>query len=122
VDNFAVPKGSGPIPSLWSDPTVPICLNQAQEGGWSIGWRWHPSQTFVTQRVSEWLKALNWRRAKLVIHSEEGWVSANALDNAELNWQLSEWRRDSRIELIFADPQNVDALQAGLARCRVQAD
>ncbi|WP_025112627.1 GTP-binding protein [Pseudomonas sp. H1h] len=122
VDNFAVPKGAGPIPALWSDPAVPICLSQAQEGGWSIGWRWHPGQTFDTQRMSAWLQALNWRRAKLVIHSDEGWVSANALDNVELNWQPSEWRRDSRIELIFADSQHIDALQAGLARCRVQAD
>jgi len=122
VDNFVEPKGAGSIPALWSDPAVPICLSQAQEGGWSIGWRWHPGQTFDTQRVSEWLRALNWRRAKLVIHSAEGWVSANALDNAGLHWQLSEWRRDSRIELIFTDPQNVDDLQAGLAQCRVQAD
>ncbi|WP_207848637.1 MULTISPECIES: CobW-like GTP-binding protein [unclassified Pseudomonas] len=122
VDNFVEPKGLGSIPALWSDPAVPICLSQAQEGGWSIGWRWHPGQTFDTQRVSEWLRALNWRRAKLVIHSAEGWVSANALDNAGLQWQLSEWRRDSRIELIFTDPQNVDDLQAGLAHCRVQAD
>jgi hypothetical protein len=101
VDNLVVPQGAGPIPALWSDPASPICLSQAQEGGWSIGWRWHPGQTFDTQRLSQWLQSLNWRRAKLVIHSVEGWVSANAVDNAELDWQPSEWRRDSRIELIL---------------------
>ncbi|PAW53494.1 cobalamin biosynthesis protein CobW [Pseudomonas moraviensis] len=121
VDNLVVPQGAGPIPALWSDPASPICLSQAQEGGWSIGWRWHPGQRFDTQRLSQWLQSLNWRRAKLVIHSAEGWISANAVDNAELDWQPSEWRRDSRIELIFADAHNVADLQAGLAQCQIQA-
>ena len=118
VDNLVIPKGSGPMPAVWTDPTQPICLSQAQEGGWSIGWRWHPRQIFDKQRIADWLTRLNWQRAKLVIHSTEGWVSANALDNAELSWQASEWRKDSRIELIFVDPQNIDELQQGLSGCR----
>jgi G3E family GTPase len=118
VDNLVVPKGLGQMPAVWSDPTLPICLSQAQEGGWSIGWRWHPGQIFNKQRIAEWLISLNWQRAKLVIHSAEGWVSANALDNAELNWQVSEWRRDSRIELIFGEALDVEVLQRGLSGCR----
>jgi G3E family GTPase len=118
VDNLVVPKGLGQMPAVWGDPTLPICLSQAQEGGWSIGWRWHPGQIFNKQRIAEWLTSLNWQRAKLVIHSAEGWVSANALDNAELNWQVSEWRRDSRIELIFGEALDVEALQRGLSGCR----
>jgi hypothetical protein len=107
------------MPAIWSDPVVPICLSQEQEGGWSIGWRWHPSQTFDSTRVGRWLESLVWRRAKLVIHSAAGWVSANALDNSPLDWQPSEWRRDSRIELIFKEPQEVDSLQRALADCRL---
>ncbi len=120
VDNLAVPKGLGQMPSVWTDPALPICLSQAQEGGWSIGWRWHPGQTFDKRRMADWLASLNWQRAKLVIHSSEGWVSANALDNGELIWQASEWRKDSRIELIFVDPHNIAELQKGLAQCRIQ--
>ena len=119
ANNLLMPEGPTQLPAVWSDPTVPICLSQAQEGGWSIGWRWHPHQTFDKQRVAGWLKSLHWKRAKLVIHSADGWVSANALDNASLEWQTSEWRKDSRIELIFAEAQNIDQLQAGLARCRL---
>ncbi|MFL1499676.1 CobW family GTP-binding protein [Pseudomonas sp. O64] len=118
VDNFDVPKGLAQLPAIWADPAQPICLSQAQEGGWSIGWRWHPSQHFATQRLHHWLTSLEWRRAKLVIHSTEGWVSANAVDNSTLTWQPSEWRRDSRIELIFGQPQDVAALQRALAACR----
>lgn len=118
VDNFIAPKGLAQMPAIWTDPALPICLSQDQEGGWSVGWRWHPSQTFNAARVGQWLESLVWRRAKLVIHSVDGWVSANALENSVLDWQPSEWRRDSRIELIFSEPQEVDSLQRELADCR----
>jgi hypothetical protein len=106
------------MPAIWTDPSAPICLSQGQEGGWSIGWRWHPSQQFDRQRLQQWLESLDWRRAKLVIHSLDGWMSANAVDNAVLAWLPSEWRRDSRIELIFSEAQDIAQLQRGLADCR----
>lgn len=118
VGNIIEPKGLARMPAVWPHPSVPICLSQQQEGGWSIGWRWHPGQIFEPTRIARWLEDLQWRRAKLVIHSREGWVSANALDNSPLQWQASEWRGDSRLELIFSERQDVDALQAALARCR----
>jgi G3E family GTPase len=118
VDNFVAPKGLAQLPAIWTDPALPICLSQQQEGGWSVGWRWHPSQTFDAMLVGRWLESFAWRRAKLVIHSVDGWVSANALENSVLDWQPSEWRRDSRIELIFSEPQDVDSLQSDLADCR----
>jgi G3E family GTPase len=121
VDNFVMPRGLARIPAIWSDPALPICLSQEQEEGWSIGWRWHPGQVFDVARVTHWLASLGWRRAKLVIHSVEGWVSANSLESAELQWQASEWRQDSRIELIFSAPQDVDLLQQSLAECRLSA-
>ena len=116
--NLPLPTGLAQLPAVWSDPTEPICLSQAQAGGWSIGWRWHPSQIFDQGRIADWLAALDWKRAKLVIHSTDGWVSANALENAELECQVSEWRRDSRIELIFSDIEELGVLQRGLAACR----
>jgi G3E family GTPase len=121
VDNLSVPKGLAQMPAVWKDPALPICLSQEQEGGWSIGWRWHPSQAFEAALVGRWLESLAWRRAKLVLRSGEGWVSANALDNSVLEWRPSEWRRDSRIELIFSEPQDVDSLQRALAQCRLRS-
>ncbi|MBV4461185.1 cobalamin biosynthesis protein CobW [Pseudomonas sp. COR58] len=118
VDRLNVPEALAQIPAVWSDPALPICLHQARDGGWSIGWRWHPGQVFDSARVRQWLESLVWRRAKLVIHSADGWRSMNALDNAPAPWQPSEWRKDSRIELIFAERQDVATLQAGLAGCR----
>ncbi|AHL36767.1 cobalamin biosynthesis protein CobW [Pseudomonas brassicacearum] len=118
VNNLVLPKDVGQMPAIWTDPKSPICLYQQQEGSWSIGWRWHPSQSFDTVALAQWLRGWGWKRAKLVIHSADGWVSANALDGTALGWNASEWRQDSRIELIFDEPQDVDALQAGLANCR----
>jgi len=115
-----LPTGAGPLPALWSDPAQPICQLHEEDGGWSIGWRWHPSQRFERDKVAAWLAALPWRRAKLVLHgADDGWYSANALDGAPLAWRSSEWRRDSRLELIFAAAQDAAALQAGLVACRL---
>jgi len=108
-----------PLPAIWTDPTQPICLDHSQDGNWSIGWRWHPSQRFDTEKLQHWLSGLDWLRAKLVIHSPDGWVSANAVDNSSVQWQPSEWRRDSRIELIFAEKQEIESLKAGMAQGRL---
>lgn len=114
VDNL----GSAPK-ILWTDPSQPICLAQEGEGGWSIGWRWHPAQQFYPQRLQAFLRTWPWRRAKGVIHSVEGWRSFNGLNGDMPVWQTSDWRRDSRIELIFDQPQSQPTLQAGLSECCV---
>ena len=100
-------------------PPEPICQVQAQAEGWSIGWRWHPSQRFELMQVQQWLGSLAWRRAKLVLQTNAGWLSANALDGQSLHWQNSEWRKDSRLELIFSEAQDVASLQAGFQQCRL---
>ena len=117
VDTLALPRSLATIPAIWTDPRQPICLSQSQQEGWSIGWRWHPSQRFSRERIETWLQGMDWRRAKLVINSEGGWISGNALEGAALNWQASEWRKDSRLELIFAEPQDEAELNAALAAC-----
>jgi G3E family GTPase len=117
VPNVAAARTLGQLPAVWTDPMKPICLSQGQAEGWSIGWRWHPDRVFDAQKVQQWLQSLDWRRAKLVIHSPPGWVSANALEGGALNWSPSEWRKDSRLELIFASPQDEAALNAQLAAC-----
>ena len=114
-----LPSGPGALPVLWPDPAQPICQIQNQPEGWSIGWRFHPSQTFELMQVQRWLAALGWRRAKLVLQTNAAWLSGNALDGAPIHWQASEWRKDSRLELIFSGPQDDMALQDGLLACRI---
>jgi hypothetical protein len=115
-----LPSGAAAaLPQIWRTPAEPICQVQARPEAWSIGWRWHPSQRFELMRVQHWLQALPWRRAKLVLQTNAGWLSANALDGQPLHWQNSEWRKDSRLELIFAEAQEVEALARGMAACRL---
>ncbi len=114
-----VAEGRAAPPLLWRDRREPICQVQEQDEAWSIGWRFHPSQQFELMRVQLWLASLPWRRAKLVLQTNAGWLSANALDGAALHWQASEWRQDSRLELIFNAAQDAAALQAGLRACQL---
>jgi len=114
-----LPRASATMPQIWRTAEEPICQIQAQPEGWSIGWRWHPSQTFELLRVQQWLASLDWRRAKLVLQTNAGWLSGNALDSQPIHWQRSEWRNDSRLELIFREAQDASHLQAGLQACRL---
>lgn len=121
VDKLPRETPSNPAGALWTDPRQPICLAQQGEGGWSVGWRWHPSQRFDATRLLAMLESWPWRRAKGVIHSDTGWQSFNGLEGEALAWQPSEWRKDSRLELIFDQPQLLDTLQEALVACRLEA-
>lgn len=117
VDEPVTPNESGLLGGLWINPRIPLCISQQGQAGWSIGWKWHPSVMLDPASVGNFLRRWAWRRAKLVIHTPGGWQSLNALDGQAANWQASEWRKDSRIELIFDQPQSQEALQQGLQDC-----
>ncbi len=114
-----LPDNAASRATVWLDPSQPICQSGGQADGWSIGWRWHPSQQFELMRVQTWLASLRWRRAKLVLHTNAGWLSGNALNGEPIHWQSSEWRKDSRLELIVAEPQDEQVLSAAFAACRL---
>ena len=117
VDKSLICKDISHIWQVFSSPETPIVMTQLQPEGWSVGWRWHPSRQFSLSRLQLWLESLNWRRAKLVIHGSGGWFSTNSVDNCVAAWKSSEWRRDSRIELIFDQQQDLNSLLFGLKNC-----
>lgn len=117
VDNSLIYKDFNHIGSVFSDPHTPMVMTQHQPEGWSAGWRWHPSRQFDLDLLQQWLESLDWQRAKLVIHGSAGWFSNNSVDNSIAQWRSSEWRKDSRLELIFAQPQDLDLLCSGLECC-----
>ncbi|MBA1189182.1 cobalamin biosynthesis protein CobW [Pseudomonas entomophila] len=108
-----------PLQSVWTDKTRPLVA--VHEGGseWSWGGRWHPNQRFSLTGITEVLTSLDTLRVKAVIHSQEGWVSFNGVGNERAPWQASEWRRDSRIELIFPQVQEAEQLGKAFSRCLV---
>jgi G3E family GTPase len=119
VAPLPLPDAKEVIGGVWLDPRQPFCQSQGSADGWSIGWRWHPSQRFDLQQLAQWLGRLNWRRAKLVVHGAQGWRSANALAGEALLFKPSEWRKDSRLELIFDEPQSEDQLNERMRACRL---
>lgn len=119
VNNLPEADLSTATTALWIDPSQPICSAQQGEGGWSIGWRWHPSRQFDPQHLQAFLAAWPWRRAKGVIHSPDGWQSFNGLEGDWPQWQPSDWRKDSRIELIFEQSQQEPLLQTAMAACLI---
>lgn len=119
VDNLTLAATGNSLPTVWTNPDKPICASHATAASWSVGWRWHPSQRFDLERLRHWLGEEGWQRAKMVIHGANGWVSANAVDNDDLIWESSDWRHDSRLELIFNTAQDAEALQARFEACRL---
>jgi len=114
-----LPSSLATLGSVWLNPQQPLCQSQGNAEGWSIGWRWHPSQQFDLAHIKEWLESLEWRRAKLVMHGPQGWQSANATKGQPLTFRPSEWRKDSRLELIFAEPQAQKPLNDAMTACRI---
>lgn len=81
----------------------------------TLGWRWHPQDTFDLDRLGEVLgglpKAL---RVKGVFHTDAGWKLYNRADGA-VSLEDSAWRRDSRLEVIgetgqLPDPEALEAV------------
>ncbi|EIK97446.1 putative cibalamin biosynthesis-like protein [Pseudomonas sp. M47T1] len=117
VGNIAAPAESPA--TLWIDPFRPIMAVHNQAQAWSMGWRWHPQRIFDERKVLEWLSTMVWRRAKGVVRTGDNWHSFNAVDNVIPALQRSEWRRDSRLELIFEGPQDEAALGDSLRECLI---
>lgn len=115
---FEVPK-TVELSTVWADPELPLLQINEQVEGWSAGWRWHPDERFDCHALGIYLQSLQFLRAKGVIRSAGGWLSANVVGQQTIEWRASEWRRDSRLELIFTQAQDPLVLQAGLQRCRL---
>ena len=97
------------------------CLERGESLGYaSLGWRWHPADSFSLDALTQLLDGLDRRlRIKAVWHTDAGWQLFNRSDGrSELS--PSAWRRDSRLELIgeigtLPDPE---ALGERLAGCQ----
>lgn len=87
-------------------------LDTPSTGYWSLGWQWSAEQRWDRKKLEDSLAALPWIRAKLIIHTPEGWYSANAVAGAAWGFTPSEWRKDTRLELIFAQPYPKDSVLA----------
>ncbi|MBF7144357.1 MULTISPECIES: CobW family GTP-binding protein [Pseudomonas] len=86
---------------------------------WSIGWQMEAEHLIALERVEALLNQWPWTRAKMVLHSPDGWYSANLVPGQPIQWACSEWRRDSRLEMIFDEVQPEQALNSAWLNCRL---
>lgn len=94
-------------------------MHQEHEA-WSVGWQWPPRDCFDMEQLTTTLADWSWIRAKGVLHGMQGWYSLNAVaPERQWEWQASEWRRDSRLELIFMTPQSSEDLEQALLNCQL---
>lgn len=119
VDLLPARLGDSPLQGVWTDRTRPLIAVHEDGAAWSWGGRWHPAQQFSLACVTKVLASLATTRAKAVIHSSEGWMSFNGVRNDRTAWQCSEWRKDSRIELIFPQAHSSEALANLFSQCLV---
>jgi hypothetical protein len=116
-----------PLADTTRKPELPAVLTSERpirqiheaEDRFAIGWRFHRDRLFKREMLVEWIAELPaLLRAKAVLHiADHEWQSYNFAMAAEGEWRNSEWRRDSRIELIFETPMDATVLEADLLKC-----
>lgn len=84
---------------------------------WATSWQLPPQVLVDLTKLEQFILNWPWIRAKAILHAAQGWKSANLLPGQPLAWRDSEWRKDSRLELIFARPQDKAELEKGWAAC-----
>lgn len=87
---------------------------------WATSWKVPPQSQLSLDKLEHFLSVWPWIRAKAIVHTLDGWRSANLLPGQPLAWRGTEWRKDSRLELIFAQPQNQFELEQGWAACLIE--
>ncbi|MFO8046050.1 MAG: GTP-binding protein [Halomonas sp.] len=91
LDEFTVPR---------PEPGRPRREQGEALGHATLGWRWHPDDTFDLDRLTLLLGELPGHlRVKGVFHCDAGWKLYNRAEGA-VSLTDSAWRRDSRLEVI----------------------
>lgn len=111
-----LPAPTAELPVLLTR-AAPLRQVHSDGGHQAVGWRLHADWRFRRAALEAWLAGLDGLlRAKAVLHCEDGWLACNRVTGAE-PWQPSAWRRDNRLELIFAKEQDPQALQQQMLTC-----
>ncbi|SDJ81493.1 CobW family GTP-binding protein [Billgrantia gudaonensis] len=100
-------------------PGRPICEQGVSLGYATLGWRWHPDDVFVLDRLSTLLADLPSRlRVKAVLHTDSGWKFYNR-SAGTVSLEPTAWRQDSRLEIIAeaGTLPDADRLAIRLAEC-----
>ncbi|PMR77496.1 CobW family GTP-binding protein [Billgrantia endophytica] len=101
-------------------PGQPVHGAASSLGYTTLGWRWHPADRFMLDRLTAVLGRLPaGLRVKGVLNTDAGWTLYNRSD-ATVSLEPSAWRQDSRLEVIGESGTLPDAahLERELQACR----
>ena len=100
-------------------PGQPVRDEGRSLGYSSLGWRWHPDDTFDLDRLTCAIDGLPDNvRLKGIWHTSSGWKALNR-SNGCLSLEGAAWRRDSRVELIGEQLPEAVTLEQEWQRCQV---
>lgn len=126
IPRHAAPPATATPPAASSQPVGQLALQPAQwqchtqltQAPYSLAWRIASDQCFSLVGLEHWLSATPWLRAKGILRTDQGWKACNLLPQDRIHWQDSEWRQDSRLELICAELPAREHLEEGLRATR----
>ncbi|WP_106477018.1 CobW family GTP-binding protein [Phytohalomonas tamaricis] len=100
-------------------PGCPVREQTQALGHDTVGWCWHVTTRFDADRLTYWLESVpEGIRVKGVFHTTAGWYAYNRVTRS-CEWKSTSWRKDSRLELIYTEPANLDVLEHSLRECLV---
>ncbi|MBR9883052.1 MAG: GTP-binding protein [Oceanospirillales bacterium] len=106
-----------PDDAIIATPGCPAFFSGEMEGFFSQSWLFSAEDSFDTNRITDLLdQQRDCLRVKAAIRIGHTWIGYNRMLSDRTITQLA-WRRDSRIELLSAEPLNIDALTNELMRC-----
>ena len=100
-------------------PGKPVMDRGNALGYVSLGWRWHPDDTFDLDRLTWAIDGLpSNARLKGIWHTSSGWKSINR-NEGYVTLEDVAWRRDSRVELVGERVPDVAELERVWQRCQI---
>lgn len=107
-----------PLFSLTERPTQTLVRKENQgDGFFSYGWRIPANWQFAQANLIGWLHGLPAVRIKGVLHTDKGWQAINGMDFT-LKQQPVDGADESRLEMIFAEARDAQALEDALLNAR----
>ena len=116
--------GSAPTASAPTGGTIPIGVacggrrwSTRAGDGFGVAWQWPADAVFERRALLRWAERVavlpGLLRAKAVFRTQRDWYFWQHARGGD-TWEPSGWRRDNRVECLFADPFDAVGLERGL--------
>ena len=114
-----IQKKYAPEDALPDIKQLPYHYVETAQGYTVVGWKFSKRWLFNFYAVLDLLcEQQDWLRIKAIFHTDQGWTTFN-FNPEQLNYKSGEENIDNRIEIITQVPQDWEAFEQQLLRCRI---